>query len=71
MTNSTDATGQKTGYQYYPGRRRRTPGSFERQTAPSGRKRSCYDYTARGEPQHVWGDVHLTRRNRVYNGCGR
>ena len=67
VTNSTDATSQKTGYQYY-GPTEANAGKLKCQTAPNG-KRSRYDYTARGEPQHVWGDVPYPEE-RVYNSYG-
>ena len=55
VTAATNATGQVTTYEYYTSASLNA-GRLKCQTEANGKK-TYFDYTARGESQHVWGDV--------------
>ncbi len=67
VTSTTDPSAQTTSYSYY-GPTEANAGKIKCIANARGRK-TWYDYTSRGELQHVWGHVPYPEE-RVYNDYG-
>ena len=67
VTTTTNAAGNLTTYQYYSATQANA-GMLLCQTDPNTKK-TWYDYTSRGEAQHIWGDVAYPQE-RVYSSYG-
>ena len=67
VAGTTDFAGNTTTFEYYPGSHLNA-GRLKCATGPTGKK-TYYEYNARGQTVHTWGDVPYPEE-RVYNDYG-